>query len=364
MWSFAILREGNELRPGIPTTPNEFFSIVEESGLVEQDDMVRMARLLDPDQNHAEPRKVAVKFVQEGLLTRFQANQLLLGRPKGFFVGRYRILELVGVGAMGKVYSAEHVLMRRKVAVKILPLQRLSETSAVDRFKREARAIGQLNHPNIVQAYDFDHVGSLWYLVLEYVDGKSLQEIVYRRGPIEWLKASNYIRQAAAALQHASELGVVHRDVKPANLLLDKSEVIKVLDMGLAKVFGELFEVEQLPLTRRYDERILGTADYLAPEQAEDCHSVDIRADIYSLGLTMHYLVTGKSPCCEGRTADKLRWHRTSGPPRLDEVAPAVPTALADVVAKMTARSPDERWRAPNELRAALTPFCDRADGE
>jgi eukaryotic-like serine/threonine-protein kinase len=359
---FAILHEGYALKPGVPTTPNEFFDVVEESGLVEPDDMVRMARLLTPDQNHAEPRTLAVKFVQEGLLTRFQANQLLLGKPKGFFVGRYRILELVGVGAMGKVYAAEHVLMRRKVAIKILPLHRLSETSAVERFKREARAIGQLNHPNIVQAYDFDHVGSLWYLVLELVDGKSLQEIVYRRGPIEWPKAVNYIRQAAAALQHASELGVVHRDVKPANLLLDKAGVIKVLDMGLAKVFGELFEVEQLPLTRRYDDRILGTADYLAPEQADDCHTVDARADIYSLGLTMYYIVTGKSPCCAGRTADKLSWHRTSGPPRLDELAPAVPAPLADIVAKMTARNPDDRWRTPNELRDALAPFGDRTE--
>lgn len=350
------------MKSGVPSNSVEFFEVVEESGLVERDDLARMTKLLSPEQNHAQPKSVALRFVQEGLLTRFQANQLLLGKPKGFFIGRYRILELVGVGAMGKVYSAEHILMRRKVAIKILPLQRLSETSAVDRFKREARAIGQLNHPNIVQAYDFDHVGSLWYLVLEFVDGKSLQEIVFRRGPVEWPKAANYIRQAATALQHAYELGVVHRDVKPANLLLDKAEVVKVLDMGLAKVFGDLFEVDQLPLTRRYDERILGTADYVAPEQAEDCHSVDIRADLYSLGLTMHYLVTGKSPCCEGRTADKLRWHRNTGPSRLDVLAPAVPAPLADVVEKMTARKPEDRWRTPAELRSALAPFCDRTD--
>jgi serine/threonine protein kinase len=350
------------LNHGVPTTPDQFFRLVEESGLVEAPDMVRMAKIVGADSKCAKPKSVAVQFVHEGLLTRFQANQLLLGKPKGFFVGRYRILELVGVGAMGKVYSAEHVLMRRKVAIKILPLKRLSETSAVERFKREARAIGQLNHWNVVQAYDFDHVGSLWYLVLEFVDGKSLQEIVYRRGPIEWPRAVNYVRQAANGLQHAHELGVVHRDIKPANLLLDKSGLVKILDMGLAKVFGELFEVEQLPLTRRYDEKILGTADYLAPEQADDSHSVDSRADIYSLGLTMYYLVTGKSPCCEGRTADKLRWHRTVAPPPLKDLAPDVPEVLSAIVAKMTARNPDDRWRSPAEVRDALAPYVDRSE--
>jgi eukaryotic-like serine/threonine-protein kinase len=344
-----------------PATPDEFFSMVEQSGLVDADDLVRLARHLS-DPAFPDAKSLAVRLVKDGMLTRFQANQLLLGKPKGFFVGRYRILELVGVGAMGKVYAAEHVLMRRRVAVKILPIQRLSESSAVERFKREARAIGRLNHANIVQAYDFDHVGSLWYLVLEFVDGKSLQEIVYRRGPIEWPKAVNYARQTASALQHASEVGVVHRDIKPANLLLDKSGAIKVLDMGLAKVFGELFEVDQLPLTRRYDERILGTADYLAPEQADDSHTVDVRADIYGLGLTLHYLITGKSPCCEGKTSDKLRWHQTTGPERLDRIAPAVPAPLADVVAKMTARNPDDRWRTPTEVRDALAPFAERAE--
>jgi serine/threonine protein kinase len=348
------------LNPSPPKTPAEFIAMVEQSGLVEAEDVIRMARQVAADPDRANPKSIAVRFLQAGLLTRFQANQLLLGKSKGFFVGRYRLLDLVGVGAMGKVYAAEHILMRRKVAIKILPLQRLSETSAVERFQREARAIGQLNHPNIVQAFDFDHVGSLWYLVLEFVDGKSLQEIVYRRGPVEWPKAVGYIRQAAAALQHASEVGVVHRDVKPANLLLDKSETVKVLDMGLAKVFGELFQADSEPLTRRYDERILGTADYLAPEQADDSHTVDSRADIYSLGLTLHYLVTGKSPCCEGRTSDKLRWHQTEGPPRLDAAAPAVPAPLADVVAKMTAKSPDERFPTPNDVREALAPFAEK----
>jgi len=348
--------------PAPPKSPDVFFNLVEESGLVEQVDLVRLLKQVAESKEPTDPKSVALRFVRDGLLTRFQANQLLLGKPKGFFVGRYRILELVGVGAMGKVYSAEHILMRRKVAIKILPIHRLSESSAVERFKREARAIGQLNHQNIVQAYDFDHVGSLWYLVLEFVDGKSLQEIVYRSGPIQWPRAVNYVRQTAAALQHASELGVVHRDIKPANLLLDKSGVIKVLDMGLAKVFGELFEVEKLPLTRRYDQKILGTADYLAPEQAADSHTVDVRADIYGLGMTFYYLTTGKSPCCDGRTADKLIWHQTSGPPPLNELAPAIPAGLAEVVGKMTARKPDDRWRTPAEVRGALEPYSDREE--
>jgi serine/threonine protein kinase len=248
--------------------------------------------------------------------------------------------------------------MARPAALKTLPFQRLTEGSAIARFQREARAIGALNHPNIVQAYDFDRAGGLWFLAMEYVDGASLQQFVHRHGAVPWPQACEYIAQACAGLQHAADQGVVHRDVKPANLLLDRTGVVKILDMGLARIFGEFLERGEQPLTMRFDENVLGTADYLAPEQAEDSHAVDVRADIYSLGLTLYYLLTGKLAVQGKGVAEKLRWHRDSDPPSLAEVCPAAPRELDAVLRRMIAKLPNERYAFPSEARQALAPFC------
>jgi serine/threonine protein kinase len=340
---------------GIPKSPDEYVSLMEESGIVSPGELVEFVRRLGANgQVPADAKATAERAIALGLLTPFQAHQLLMGRSKGFVLGRYRIMGILGVGAMGRVFLAEHLLMSRQVALKTLPIKRTSEASASERFQREARAIGALNHPNIVQAYDFDHSGNLWYLVLEYVNGKSLQEFVHRHGPVPWQQACDMIAQAAAGLQHAADLGVVHRDIKPGNLLLDRTGIVKVLDMGLARIFGEFLEKGEQPLTVKYDERVLGTADYLAPEQAEDSHTVDTRADIYSLGLTLHYLLTGKAAVREGTVAEKLIWHQTQSPTPIRELRPDVPQELADILAKMTARKPADRFQFPSEVRKAL----------
>ena len=224
-------------------------------------------------------------LVRDGLLTHFQAEQFLQGKWRRFTIGKYKVLETLGAGGMGSVYLCEHKLMRRRVAVKVLPAAKAEDPAALERFYREARAVAALDHPNIVRAYDIDQDENLHFLVMEYVDGASLQEIVKKSGPLDVLRACHYIRQAAVGLQHAHEAGLVHRDIKPGNILVDRTGTVKILDMGLARFFHD----EEDMLTKKYDENVLGTADYLAPEQALDSHGVDIRADIYSLGATFYF---------------------------------------------------------------------------
>src|SRR5256714_3571791 len=168
---------------------------------------------------------------------------------------------------MGSVYLCEHKLMRRRVAVKVLPQAKAEDSSSLERFYREARAVAALDHPNIVRAYDIDQDDTLHFLVMEHVDGSSFQEIIRRTGPMDVLRAAHYIRQAALGLQHAHEAaGLVHRDIKPGNILVDRNGIVKVLDMGLARFFHD----QEDNITREHDENVLGTADYLAPEQVLD----------------------------------------------------------------------------------------------
>ena len=267
-----------------------------------------------------EPRPFVELLIRNGFLTPWQASQLLSGKWRKFLIagGKYKLIDLLGVGGMGKVYLCEHKRMRRLVAVKVLPTDRIKEPTSIERFEREARAVGALDHPNIVRAFDLDQDEDLHFLVMEYVDGSTLHEIVKRHGPMAIDRACHYISQAAEGLQYAHEAaGLVHRDVKPGNLLLDRGGTIKLLDMGLARFFHDELSP---PLTKRYERAaVLGTAEYLAPEQAVDSSEVDIRADIYSLGVTFYFLLAGRSPFDHGSTTEKLLWHQHKEPEPLRE---------------------------------------------
>src|SRR5262249_53413958 len=196
----------------------------------------------------------------------------------------------------------------------------------------------------------------LHFLVMEYVDGASLQEIIKRSGAMDILRSCHYIRQAALGLQHAHEsAGIVHRDIKPGNILVDRNGIVKVLGMGLARFFHD----EEHILTKKYDENVLGTADYLAPEQALDSHSVDIRADIYSLGATFYFCLTGRTPFTEGTVAQKLIWHQTRQPKPIRSLRPEVPAGLVAILEKMMAKDPDQRYQTPIEVAKALAPWTE-----
>jgi serine/threonine protein kinase len=340
-----------------PASVADFVAVVKKSGLVADDRLrteVEQITAVIPRPSTAD--QMAVALVRAGLITRFQARQLKAGRYKRFtLAGKYRLLELLGVGGMGAVYLCEHVYMKRLVAIKILPTEKMAEPGNIDRFYREAKAVAALNDPNIVRAYDIDHAEGLHYLVMEYVDGASLQEIVARFGKFDPVRAATYVAQAANGLQHAWELGVVHRDIKPGNLLLDRAGAIKILDMGLARFFND----KQDNLTAKFDDKcVLGTADYLAPEQAVSS-DVDIRADIYALGGTMYFMLTGKSPAPDGTVAQKLVFHQTHEPVPVETFRQDVPEELLVILRKMMAKDVADRYQTPADVAVALAAWAD-----
>ncbi len=337
-----------------PTSVDDFLDLLRKSAVVEEK---RLSTYLDQLSGQgpfpSEPQKFAGLMIRDGMLTYFQAEQLLQGRWKRFNIGRYRVLERLGSGGMGQVFLCEHVMMRRRVAIKVLPTAKAEDPSALERFQRESRAVAALDHPNIVRAYDIDQDDNLHFLVMEYVDGASLQDIVRKHGPIDLPRALHFLYQTAIGLQHAYEAGLVHRDIKPGNILIDRQGTVKILDMGLARFFNDDEDI----ITRRYDETVLGTADYLAPEQAIDSHTVDVRADIYSLGATFYYVLTGSPPFKEGTVAQKLIWHQTREPIPITQFRPEVPADLIAILEHMTRKSPGERYQIPEEVAASLEPW-------
>jgi serine/threonine protein kinase len=343
----------------VPGNATDYLECIRKSGLVSDDRLnAELDRQRSEGEFSANLDELANSLIDAGLLTKFQTKQLKLGRYKRFMVaGKYKLLELIGVGGMGAVYLCEHVFMKRVVAVKVLPLEKLSDPSNLERFYREARAVAALDHPNIVRAHDIDKADNLHFLVMEYVDGASMQELVARFGQVDYIRAAHYVAQSAVGLHHANELGMVHRDIKPGNLLLDRSGVIKILDMGLARFFNDKND----NLTAKYDDKcVLGTADYLAPEQALS-NVVDIRADIYALGGTFYFMLTGQSPVPEGTIAQKLVFHQTEHPKPVTEFRDDVPEELLAVLERMMRKDPNERYQTPLEVAEALAPWTSEA---
>jgi tRNA A-37 threonylcarbamoyl transferase component Bud32 len=266
---------------------------------------------------------------------------------------RYRILRQLGKGGMGVVYEAEQTLMGRRVAIKVISKALLDHPDTLERFRREVRAAAQLAHPNIVAAYDAEQAGDLHMLVMEFVEGQSLDQVLRRRGPLPVLHACVYVRQAALGLQHAHERGMVHRDIKPHNLMLTPRGQIKILDFGLAKMVSEQRPGQTLTALHAY----MGTPEYSAPEQAADARSADIRADIYSLGCTLYCLLAGRPPFHGETQVQTILAHLEKPPPPLPELRPDVPPDLWAVVAKMLAKAPAQRYQKPAEVAQALAPF-------
>lgn len=319
-------------------------------------------RLRDQIPQEGEPgsdaRTFATALVQKGLLTRFQVRRLLGGHTEGYYIDKYRLLDLLGEGGMGKVYLAEQTTMKRAVALKIIELDVDSDDSTLLRFTREAQAVAKLKHPNVTQAYDFDQYRDFRYIAMEFVEGLSLQELVQKVGPIAWAQACDFASQTAVGLENARGLELVHRDIKPGNLMVDRTGNVKILDLGLVS-----FQSDQNdPLTLQGECPILGTADYVSPEQALDSHHVDTRADIYSLGCVMYFLLTGSPPFAGKSAAQKLLAHQTKTPKSLQAFSPDVPDELAAIVEKMMAKKPADRYQTPGEVHKALKRFAKRVD--
>ncbi|WP_052640107.1 serine/threonine protein kinase [Zavarzinella formosa] len=338
-----------------PASVDELLKLIRKSGMVDEP---RLDAYLERYRSSGGPtndvRKLAGAMVRDGLLTYFQAEQFMLGKWRGFTIGKYKLLERIGFGGMGQVFLCEHMYMRRRVAIKVLPPAKAEEPAALGRFYREARAAAALDHPNIVRTHDIDQDGNLHFLVMEYVDGSSLLEMVKKKGPMAADRAAHYIWQSVQGLDHAYRVGVIHRDIKPGNILVDRFGISKILDMGLARFYNSDDDM----LTKKYDEKsVLGTADYVAPEQTVNSHDVDVRADLYSLGATFYFLLAGHPPFPEGTISQKLIAHQTKKPTPIRQIRPDVPAELAAVLEGLMEKSLENRFQTPAEVYEALLPF-------
>lgn len=340
-------------------TVKSFVEMVQRSKLVDEESLRQ--KLLECKQ-HLGDRfpddvdAVAEFMIQAGLLSRWHCDKIFSGKYKGFELGKYKLLDLLGTGGMSSVYLAEHLVMKRKVAIKVLPKKKVNQSSYLKRFQLEAQATARLDHPNIVRAYDIDNQGDNHYIVMEYVRGRDLQAMIKDDGPLSYELAANYIAQAARGLQHAHNTGLIHRDVKPGNLLIDDQGVVKILDLGLV-LFSDAVRAS---LTMQHNENVLGTADHLAPEQAINSHDVDPRADVYGLGCTLYYVLTGHAPFPEGTLAQRIAKHQTQMPADIRIDRPDCPVELVEICVKMLQKDRRARYQTCQEVADALTAWASQ----
>ena len=303
------------------------------------------------------PTEIARCLIKQGLLTRYQAEQLLGGRARGLLIDHYRVLELLGFGGMGRLYLAEEIESQKLVALKVLNEKYRHETGILLRLKLEADAGRQLQHPHIVRTIEFHDTGAICYLAMEFISGINLLELLALKGPLPWPQVCDYMRQAAIALQHAHDLGIIHRDVKAENLLVTKQGDVKLLDFGLALLPDQADSEFSLSMIFGHD--CIGTPDYIPPEQSVDAQTVTPLADQYSLGCTMFYLLAGRLPFVKPTGVEKIRAHRQEKAPSVKSVVPDIPDRIAAIVEKLLMKNPDNRFQSMNELVRVLTPLSE-----
>jgi CheY-like chemotaxis protein/tRNA A-37 threonylcarbamoyl transferase component Bud32 len=328
-------------------SPEEFIRNLADSGLVSREEITQVTGTTGSDYV-----SLARQLVGSGKLTDFQVEAVMERRFESLVIGNYEVLERLGAGGMGTVYKARHRRMKRVVALKVLSKEVAGTAALVARFQREVETIAQLNHPNIVMAYDADEAEVGPFLVMEFVDGRDLASVVQGSGPMSARDALDVLLQSARGLQYAHERGLVHRDIKPANLLRDQSGVVKVADLGLARLSSGRNKEGNSSITQAGS--IVGTMDYMSPEQALDAGNVDHRADIYSLGCTLYYLLTGQPPYTGASLMALLLKHSAGSIPSLRTARPDVPAEVDAVFQKMVAKQPEERHQSMAEVVAAL----------
>jgi serine/threonine-protein kinase len=368
------------------TTTGSLLDAIRQNGLLAPE---VTARLVQEFQGRlSEVRPLAKHLLTNGLLTVFQVNQLLQGEGADLVVGPYRILDRLGEGGVSQVYKAVHTGRGYPVVVKVIRPELLSHPEAFRQFQLEMKILTELEHPNIVRFYDAGEAGDRHYFAMEFVDGIDLGKLVRLAGGLSVAQACDYVRQTAMGLQHAYEHNLVHRDVKPLNLFVTQPKapaaappvslrslgttpapahrpprptappgVVKILDWGLACLGKSRKQMEEVK-ARRHAGGVLGTADYMSPEQARHADAVDIRSDIYSLGCTFYYLLAGQPPFAGGSVMQKILQHQQAEPPAVESLRSDLPAGLTALLRRALAKNPEDRFQTPASLAIALRPYC------
>jgi len=346
----------------VQLTTESFRTVVRLSGLVQAEKLVELERRYPLETTSAEAYAGLLSRLE--LVTEWQAEKLLQAKHQGFRLGEFRLQSLLAKGGMSTIYAARDESTGEECVLKILPKKRVDKASYLPRFQREARIASTLDHPNVVRVFGL-HLGTdgksdIHFMAMERLHGENLMELVEREGPLPLRQAAIIIRQAANGLAYAHNAGLVHRDVKPANFVITTRGVVKVLDLGLASISCD----DEADLTRQFDERILGTADYLSPEQAVDSATADARADVYGLGGTLYFLVTGRPPFPDGELATKILAHQMRHPRCVTEFRSDVPPEFLKILTDMQVKDRNQRTQSSRDVDEQLTGWLKSVDGD
>jgi serine/threonine protein kinase len=341
---------GDRGREGAEATPlDAFLAGLAEIGAVPRGGLAALRARAESGPSPSDPTPLARRLIGGGAVTEFQARYLVHGRASDLLVGRYVIVDRIGRGSMGRVYRARQPILGRDVALKMIDARQVRDDRVVARFRREMRMAGRLDHPNVVRAYDADLSGDQLFIAMELVRGASLEDHLRRRGALPPAEVARCAAQAASGLAHAHARGVIHRDVKPSNILVDERGTVRVLDFGLG-VLAEREDPDGFATEAAY---VVGTANFLSPEQA--CgRPLDGRSDLYSLGCTMYYLLTGTLPFQGGSSMERIAARLVGKAAPIDELRPGLPRELVEAVERLMARRPEDRFRDAAEATAEL----------